>query len=112
MAQDDAEAGADLVDLLAGVNGAVVDVQGLRDAAFVEGAFERRDQVVRVLREEELAVGHHPAGIVDEGDQSWPVSRSCRFSRTDRSGCPVATFRWRIVWKRPAGACCRSWRPA
>jgi hypothetical protein len=41
----------------------------LRNTPFVESSFERRNERWRVLREKELAVGHHAAGIIDKGDQ-------------------------------------------
>jgi hypothetical protein len=69
VAEQGADAGADLVDLRGGVDGAVVHVEGLGEAAFVEGAAQAGDEVFGVLGEEELAVGDDAAGVVDEGDE-------------------------------------------
>ncbi len=41
----------------------------MRDPPFVEGRLECHDERGRILREEELAVGDHAAGIIDEGDE-------------------------------------------
>jgi len=69
VAEDAADAGADKGDLLAAVDGAVVDEELLGDAAFVEGGADGFDEGIDVLVEEELAVAEDAAGVVDEGDE-------------------------------------------
>src|SRR5687767_6400396 len=67
--EEAAEAGADLDDFLGGVDGAVVHVEGLRKAAFVEGGAESFDERIDVFREKELAVAADARSIVEEGDE-------------------------------------------
>jgi len=55
--ENGAEAGADLMEFFGGVVGAVVGVDGLGDATFVEGALEALDEVLGVVVIEELGVG-------------------------------------------------------
>src|SRR5690606_367937 len=69
MTQEASEALADLGDLLGGVDGAMVDVHGLGDAALVQSASEGLDEGVGVLGEKEFAMAANPAGVVDEGDE-------------------------------------------
>ena len=64
-----ADAGADLDDFLGGVNGAVVHVERVRHAAFVEGGAEGFDERVHVFRREELAVTTDARGIINEGNE-------------------------------------------
>lgn len=68
------DACADLDDFFGGIDGAVVDVEGLGNAAFIEGGAQGFDESVDVFVEEELAMATDAAGIVDEGDEtglSW-----------------------------------------
>lgn len=67
--EDGAEAGADLAELFGGVVGAVIGVDGLWDASFVEGVLEALDEVLGVVGVEELGVGDDAGGVVDEGDE-------------------------------------------
>ncbi len=69
VSQDAADAGADQGDLLAAVDGAVVDEQLFGDAAFVEGGADGLHQGVDVFLEEELAVAQDAAGVVEKGDE-------------------------------------------
>jgi hypothetical protein len=69
VAEQTADAGADLGYLLAGVDGTVVDVEGLGDAALVERGAQGGDEGVGVLGDEELAVAADTTGVVDEGDE-------------------------------------------
>src|SRR6266540_4813908 len=69
VAEQAPDARADLRDLLASVDGAVVDVEGVRNAAFVERRAQGGDERVGVLREEKLTVAADAAGVVDEGDE-------------------------------------------
>ena len=55
--ENGAEADADLMEFLGGVVGAVVGVDGLGNAAFVEGVLEAFDEVFGVVVFEELGVG-------------------------------------------------------
>ena len=57
MDEDGTEAGADLVEFFGRVIGAVVGVDGLRDAAFVEGVLEALNEMLGVVGVEELSVG-------------------------------------------------------
>jgi hypothetical protein len=59
-----------LDDFLGGVNGTVVQVKALGDAAFVEGGAKGFNEGVHVFGEEELAVAANAAGIVDKGDET------------------------------------------
>jgi hypothetical protein len=69
MAEQAANSLADLGDLHRRVNGAVINVQGLRTAPLVQGAAQSADECVGILGEEELGVTTNAAGIVDEGDE-------------------------------------------
>src|SRR5262249_22647755 len=70
MAQNAADAGADQSDLLATVDGAIVDQELLGDAAFVEGGAEGLHQRGDGFFEEELAGAEDPAGVRDQSDQA------------------------------------------
>ena len=70
MAEQAAEARADLCDLHRSVDAAIVDVHAVGDAAFVKRTTQRLDECVGVFCEKELAVAADAAGIVDEGDES------------------------------------------
>lgn len=67
--EEGAEAGADEAEFFGGVVGAVVDVYGFGDAAFVEGGLEAVDEVCGVVRGIEGAVGDYAGGVVDEADE-------------------------------------------
>ena len=60
VAEQCANAGADIADLKRGVVGAVVDVELLGDAAFVDGRLKGGDQISDVVCKEELAVTKQP----------------------------------------------------
>ncbi|MFM1945066.1 MAG: hypothetical protein RI897_4048 [Verrucomicrobiota bacterium] len=65
-----ADAGADLDDFFGGVDGAVIDVEGLGNATFVEGGAKGLDERIHVLGEEELTVTTGPAGVIEESDEA------------------------------------------
>jgi hypothetical protein len=65
-----ADAGADLDQLLAGVDRTVVHVEGFGDAALVEGGAKGGDERIHVFMTEELAVAAHARGVVHEGDEA------------------------------------------
>jgi hypothetical protein len=66
MTQQTADACADKGNLLATVNGAVIDEQLFGNAAFIEGGADGLDEGIDVLLEEELAMAQDAAGVVDE----------------------------------------------
>lgn len=68
--EETANACADLNDFLRGIDGAVVDVKGLRNAAFIESRAQGFDESVDVFVEEELTVTTDAAGIVNESNES------------------------------------------
>ena len=55
-----ADAGADLDDFLGDVDGPVVDIERVRNAALVKSGAKGFDQSVHVLGQEELAVTADP----------------------------------------------------
>jgi len=67
--EDDAEAGADEAEFFGGVVGAVIDVDGFGDAAFVDGGLEAVEEVGGVVGLIEGTVGDDAGGSVD-ADQS------------------------------------------
>lgn len=67
--EDSAESGADLAELFGGVVGAVVGVDGLGDASFVEGVLEAIDEVFGVVGVVEAGIGDDAGGVVDKGDE-------------------------------------------
>jgi len=64
-----ADAGADLDDFPGRINGAVINVEGLRDAAFVKSGAQGFDERVHIFRKKELSVATNAAGIVEESDE-------------------------------------------
>lgn len=69
MDEDGAESGTDLTELFGGVVGTVVGVDGLGNAAFVEGVLEAIDEVFGVVGVVESGVGDDAGGVVNEGDE-------------------------------------------
>jgi hypothetical protein len=70
VAQNAADACANEGDFLAGVDGAVVDVELVRDAAFVESCAYGGDHGVDSFRKKELAVAADAAGVVEKCDEA------------------------------------------
>ena len=69
MDEDGAEADADGGEFLGGVVGAVVHIDGLGHAAFVEGGLEGVDEAGGVVGRVKGAVGDDAGGVVDEADE-------------------------------------------
>lgn len=69
VAEQATDAGADLGDFLRRVDGAIVDIDPLGDAALVHGAAKCGEQGRGVFVEEGLGVAAQAAGIVDESDK-------------------------------------------
>ena len=65
-----ADPGADLDDFFGAVNGAVVHVEGLRHAAFVESGAERFDERINIFSDKELAVTADTTGVIEESDEA------------------------------------------
>ena len=108
MAEDCADSGADLVEFCAGVNCTLVDIEGLWNAPFVQGASRRDDQVVGVLREEEPAVRDDAGRVVNESDE-FSVSRSSRWLCRAEHGVELPHFVGELFrkGKTPFGVCLR-----
>jgi hypothetical protein len=68
--------GADLDDFLGAIDGAVVDVKGLRKAAFVEGGAESFDKGIDVFSQKELAVAADAGSVIEESDEASLKGRS------------------------------------
>ena len=103
--EEAADAGADVGDFLGGVDGAVVDVQRVRDAAFVEGGAEGLDQGVDVFLEEELAVAADAAGVIDEGDEPGLDWRAIELDVRAEHGVGLPQLVG-VLWRKPGVACC------
>jgi hypothetical protein len=67
--QQAANAGADLDNFLRRVNGAVIDVERLRNPAFIEGRAQSFDKRVHIFGQEELSVAADARSIIQEGDE-------------------------------------------
>lgn len=67
--QDDAETCGNEAEFFGGVVGAVIDVDGFGDAAFVDGGLEAVEKVLGVVGRIEGAVGDDAGGVVDEADE-------------------------------------------
>ncbi len=67
--EDGAEPGANEAEFLGGVVGAVIDIDGFGDAAFVEGGLEAVDEVDGVVGRIEGTMGDDAGGIVYEADE-------------------------------------------
>jgi len=65
-----ADAGGDLNDFLGAVDGAVVNVERLGHAAFVEGGTDGFDERVDVFGGKELAMAAEAAGVIDKSDEA------------------------------------------
>ena len=68
--EDAARAGADLHDFLGAINGAVIHIKRLRDAALVKGGAQGLGVRVDVFGGEELAVSADARAVVDKGDEA------------------------------------------
>jgi hypothetical protein len=64
-----ANPGANLNNLLGGVDGTVVHVKRMGHPAFVESGAHRLDEGIDIFGQEELAVGANPRGVIDKGNQ-------------------------------------------
>lgn len=64
-----ADTGADLNDLLGGVDGTVVNVKSHGDPAFIKRGSDGFNKGVHVFGREELAMTTNPRGIINEGNE-------------------------------------------
>ena len=81
----------------------VVEVQSLRFASLEQGDTKGMYHVGGVVLIEKLAMGNHPAGIINEGDQKCLFAMSHPVAGwPGRTSYRLATTRWRIAWKRSA----------
>ena len=85
VAENAADASADEGEFLAGVDGSIIDVKLLRDAALVKSGPDGLDHGVDILFEEEFAVAEHAAGVVNERDQPCLPERTAFFAGNGRA---------------------------
>ena len=67
--QQASDSGGDLDDFLGAINRAVIDVERVRDSAFVKRCPHRFNERVHVFRRKELSVSADPGGVVDERNE-------------------------------------------